>query len=495
MPKSIVWLTNAALRLIREALCWEQHELAAAAGVSPATISDYETGRLRRPLARERLDELAALMGAPKAAVEIALAALEAIRSLAGTGASGDVLALPRELREILELAAAKIWRLVREDFAETGQDLFLEAARAQAAVIWEAFRPLSHDERRALLDRSPALATWATVERLAHESERAAVRDLTDALALGALAVRAADLTPDPAPLRAAAKEYAWIYWGNARRVKGQLIEAEADFTRAKKEAPAPGQLPRSPFSRARMLDREASLRRAQRRFGEALELSDRAITVAFPSELGRLWLNRAFTFLQQGNPESAVAALQNTFEFFDERSEPRHLWGARFNLAASLLDLGRAAEAVPLLPGVRALAEERRDTIDLIRVNWLEGRTSLAFGDTQAATVTLELVCQAFTSREMDYDSALSALNLAECYLVAGRHSETRSLALKSARRFEALEIEREELTAVRLFLAAAKLERATAEQARQAYRALAAYGAQRGSSPAAPGQDADR
>lgn len=495
MPKSIVWLTNAALRLIREALSWEQRELAAAAGVSPATISDYETGRLREPLPREKLDELAALMGAPKAAVEIALGALEMIRALAGAGASDDVFELPRELREVLELAAAKIWRLVRQDFAEAGQDLLLEAARAQAVVVWEGLRPLSHDERRALLDRSPALATWATVELLAHESERAAVRDVEDALALGALAVRAADLASDPLPLKAAAKEYAWIYWGNARRVKGWLTEAEAAFTQAKREAPAPGTLLMSPFSRARMLDLEASLRRAQRRFGEALDLSDQAFAVAHHSDLGMLWLNRAFTFLQQGSPEAAVAALQDASENLGEQSEPRYRWVALINLAVCLLDLGRAAEAVPLLPGVRALAEERRDTIDLIRVNWLEGRTAHALGETQAATVKLELVCRDFTARGMDYDFALAALNLAECYLVAGRNAETHALALKSARRFEVLEIEREELTAVRLFLAAAKVERATAEQARLAYRALAAYGAQRGSSPAAPGLQADQ
>jgi transcriptional regulator with XRE-family HTH domain len=495
MPRSIVWLTNAALRLIREALGWEQRQLAAAAGVSPSTISDYEVGRLREPLERERLDELAALMGAPQAAVEIALGALELIRALAGAGASDDVFELPRELREVLELAAAKIWRLVRQDFAEAGRDLLLEAARAQAAVVWEGLRHLSHGERCALLDRSPALATWATVELLAHESERAAVRDVKDALALGALAVRAADLSSDPLPLKAAAKEYAWIYWGNARRVKGWLAKAEAAFTRAQREAQSAGPLAVSPFSRARMLDRQASLRRDQRRFEEALKLQDQAFSVAHPLELGMLWHNRAALLEQGGDAEAALSALREALANLDEKGEPRHLWGAQFNLAVCLLDLGRAAEAAPLLPGVRALAEERRDTIDLVRVSWLEGRTALALGDTQVATADLEQVWREFTAREMTYDSALSALNLAECHLVAGRLAETRALALQTAKIFEALEIEREELAAVRLFLASAELERATAEQARLAYRALAAYGVQRGLPPAEPGFQEDQ
>lgn len=493
MPKSIVWLTNAALRLIREALGWEQRELAAAAGVSPATISDYETGRLREPLVRERLDELAALMGAPKAAVEIALGSLELIRALAGAGASDDIFELPRELREVLELAAAKIWRLVRQDLAMGGRDLLLEAARSQAAVVWEGLRHLSHEGRCALLDRSPALATWATVELLAHESERAAVRDVKDALELGALAVRAADLSPDPPALKAAAKEYAWCYWGNARRVKGWLAKAEAAFAQAKREAPAPGTLSMSPFSRARMLDRESSLRRAQRRFEEALEVSDQAFAVALPSELGRLWLNRAFTLLQQGSPEAAVVALRGAFENLNEQSDPRHRLVALFNLVVCLLDLGRAAEAALLLPGVRTLAEEGRDTIDLVRLNWLEGRTGLALGETQIATAALEQVWLDFNSQGMTYDSALAALNLAECYLVAGWPAETRVLTSKSANVFRDLEIKREELAAVRLFLAAAELERATAEQARLAYRALASYGARRGYALATPDQEA--
>ncbi|HEV7672303.1 MAG TPA: helix-turn-helix transcriptional regulator [Thermoanaerobaculia bacterium] len=327
MPKPIVWLTNAALRLIREALCWEQRELAAAAGVSPDTISDYETGRLRKPLERERLDKLAALMGAPKAAVEIALGSLELIRALAGAGASDDVFELPRELREVLELAAAKIWRLVRQDFSEAGRDLLLEAARAQAAVVWEALRPLSHDGRRTLLDRSPALATWATVELLAHESERVAVRSVTDALALGALAVRAADLTSDPPPLKAAAKEYAWCYWGNARRVKGWFAKAEAAFACAKREAATAGQLAMSPFARAHVLDLEASLRRDQRQFEEALLLVDRAIDIDRKgADAVRLWLKRSAIHEQLGSPEASVEDLRHAFACLDETSEPRH-------------------------------------------------------------------------------------------------------------------------------------------------------------------------
>ncbi len=483
MPHPVDWLTNAALRLIREALGWEQKELAAMARVSPATISDYELGRHCEPLKRERLDQLAALMGAPKAAVEIAIAALEMIRALAGARAAEDGFELPHELSEVLELEAAKIWRMRRQDLLSAGWNLLVEAARAEAEAVWQALARRSYDERCFLLDHTPGYASWAAVERLAHESERAAARCVQDALEGGDLAVRTADRVPGPPALQAAAKEYAWCYWANARRVKGLHDEAEAAFDRAHQEAQGAGPPPMSPFSRARLLDLEASLRRARRRFGEALQLSDRALAVARPAEVGMLWLNRAAILEQSGDAEGAISALRQADAHLDESSEPRHRLVAVFNLAACLLDLGRAEEAAPLLPGVRALAEGRRETIDLVRVQWLEGRAAFALGDVAFATASLEQVWRDFTAHGLIYDAALSALNLAECYLATGRHEETRARARKAAGTFRDLDIEREELAAVRLFLASAELARATAEQARLAYRALAADRAQRG------------
>ncbi len=491
MPRQVPWLTNGALRLIREALGWDQRELAAAVEVSPDAISDYENCRLAHPLERARLEELVAAMGAPPAAIDVALGALEWIRSLAGAGTREDGLELPRELREVLAQAAARIGRMASQSLTEDGRNVLLDTARAQAAAVWEALRRQPDTTRQLLLDNMPGYATWATVERLAHESERAAARNVAEALTLGALAVSAADLVPGPPALQAAAREYAWRYLSNARRVKGLHAEAEVALTRAKREEPLACQLAMSPFSRARMLDLEASLRREQRRFEEALRLQDEALALAHPSELGLLWLNRAAVLEQSGNATAAISALQEALAHLDETSEPRHHLVACFNLAASLLDLGRAAEAVALLPKAREMAEERRDTIDVVRVQWLEGRAAAALGDPATAASSLEQVWQEFKGWEMHYDAALSALNLAECYLAGGRHAETRALARQAAGVFGKLEIKREEFKAVRLFLAAAELKRATVEQARLAYGALAAYRAQRGFSLAAPGR----
>src|SRR6185295_768042 len=143
------------------------------------------------------------------------------------------------------------------------------------------------------------------------------------------------------------------------------------------------------------------------------------------------------------------------------------------------TLLDLGRGGEATGLLPRVRALAEERRDALDLLRVLWLEGLAAAVGGDSEAASAGLSQVWRDFAARDRAYDAALAALDLAAVQLTAGHPAETRSLALQTAAIFRALDIEREGLAAVRLFLAAALQERATAEQAVAAHSALKAVG----------------
>ncbi|MEP7012090.1 MAG: hypothetical protein ABJC13_17335 [Acidobacteriota bacterium] len=229
------------------------------------------------------------------------------------------------------------------------------------------------------MIERTPGFATWALVEKLAHQSEKAAARDVEEALALGELGVWTADRLPDTAAFQAEAREYAWIYIGNAGRVKGLFDEAFAAFARAKEVAPPEGEA-FSPFSRARMLDREASLHREKRQFVTALDLQDRAFEVARPEERGFLWLSRALLFQQDNNPEGAISALQNACAALDERSEPRDRWGALFSLGVNLVELNRGGEAEALLPQIRSLAELRRDSLDLLRVLWLEGKAARA-------------------------------------------------------------------------------------------------------------------
>ncbi len=109
-----------------------------------------------------------------------------------------------------------------------------------------------------------------------------------------------------------------------------------------------------------------------------------------------------------------------------------------------------------------------------------WLEGKCAAALGEVETAAAKLDQVWRGFAALEIHYDAALAALDLAAIYLAAGWLAETRVLACQTAAIFRALKIEREELAAVHLFLAAAERERATVELARRAHRALVAFGA---------------
>ncbi len=474
--------TNAALKVIRDVLGLDQRVAAELIGISPGALGQLELGKQKKPLERERLEGYAAKWEAAPGAAESALTAVVSIRPDGEVEALGADL--PPEVRVDLEKTAANHYRQMRRELFEGARDLKFELARSEAAKFWENLRPLQQrlGERRKLIEGNPRCATWALVEKLAHESDRATVRDVEEALVLADLGVWTADRLHSPAEYQAGAREYSQVYLGNARRVKSWLDQADAAFARAKEVAATEETVP-SPFSRARIFDREASLHRAHRRFDKALALQDQAFEVAQPGELGSLWLNRSVLLQLSDNPAGAIEALQKANEAFDERSDPRDRWGALFNLSASLVDLGRGAEAEALLPQVRAFAEPRRDTFDLLRVNWLEGKAAAAMNRFEEATGKLAMVWREFAGLEIDYDAALAALDLAVVYLSAGKLGETKVLALQTAAVFHRLKIEQKELAAVRLFWEAAKRERATVDLARQAHRALVAFGASRG------------
>lgn len=472
--------TNAALTVIRNVLGLSQRKAAELAGISAGTLGNLELGKAKRPLERERLEGITATWRPAPAAVESALAAVESIRPDSSIQSAETYL--PAEVRADLEQAAATICRRVRHVLYEGARDQVMALARTEAASAWEVLRPLRKRpaDRRTAIEKMPGV-TWALVEKLAHESDRATVRDLDEAIGLAELALWAADRLTGAPELQAAAREYAWVYIGNARRTRGRYEESFAAFARAKEAAPPDGSP--SPFSRARVLDSEAKLYRDKRLFPEAFALHDRAFQAAQPAELGILWLGRAVIHQLSNDPVGAVAALQSACATFDERSDPRDRWVAQFNLAANLVELGRAEEAEALLPRVRALAEPRREALDLIRVLWLEGRIAAAAERFEEAAAALDQVWRDFAALEIAFDAALAALDLAAVHLTTGRLAETKTLAAQTVAIFRSLAIEREELAAVRLFLEGAGRERATLELAREARRALVATGAAHG------------
>jgi tetratricopeptide (TPR) repeat protein len=122
----------------------------------------------------------------------------------------------------------------------------------------------------------------------------------------------------------------YAWAHIANAHRVNNKLADADAAFVRAWElwgvGAPSdPEVLPEW-----RLLDLEASLRREQRHFPQALDLLDRALAASRGNQVAaaRILLNKEFVFEQTGDTAGAIAALAEAIPHVEASGDPRLLF-----------------------------------------------------------------------------------------------------------------------------------------------------------------------
>ncbi|HEY9423029.1 MAG TPA: helix-turn-helix domain-containing protein [Thermoanaerobaculia bacterium] len=466
MPPS----TSVALTLLRSARGWTQKELAEATGIPSGILSDYEKGR--RNLSRERLESLAAALGLGPEDIEMSFLYLGFIHS-SETPPDSPLALEDREGRAIKRVAAIiarKVTETVLAEMTRSRQAEKVQKARREAEELWERLKRYSPRERRVLVDSAREFHSWVLCERLCAESAKAAAADAGRALDLADLALRVAARVPGRVAWRSQVQGYAWAFIGNARRVASDLPGAEEAFGRA-------WDLWNSGVSNEwellpewRLLDLQASLRRAQRRLPEALDLLDRALATSRPGEQGRILLNKAFALEQLAEYERAIETLICAAPLVDAHKEPRLLFALRFNLAVNLCHLGRQGEAWTLVPEVRDLALQLGNPPDLVRVLWLEGRIVAELGRRQEAITAMEQVRNEFVAWGLAYDMALVSLELAVFYLEAGCTAEVKNLARQMTPVFQAQGVHREALLALRLFCEAVDKETITAEMARR-------------------------
>ena len=462
-----------ALIYLRLERGWLQKELAAQKGLSDyRPISRYESGE--NTLKREELDALAALLGHSREAVD-ALLFTHSLVSPSPQEAFSPLALTSGELRRIDRAAIAEGWTRaedIRQQLTARKRKHKAEVARREAGELWELLRSCGWEARRELVTDAPEFQVWGLAERVCEASVRAAASDPQEALALADLALLIAERVEGSEDWRRRVQGFAWAHMANARRVANDLSGADEAFARAwdlwrADAASDPHLLPEW-----RMLDLEASLRRAERRFAEALELLDRAFRAAIashhPIALGRILLNKEHVCSQMGDLEGALAALREAAPFVDASGNPRLLFALRFNMADNLCQLDRHAEAADLLPVVRELAERLGNELDLVRVVWLTARVATGRGLWEEAIDGLEQVRRDFTARGLPYDAALSSLDLAVLYLKEGRTGEVKALAREMAPIFQAQGIAREALASLTLFRDAAQQDTATVELA---------------------------
>jgi tetratricopeptide (TPR) repeat protein len=475
MADSIPPALARAFTALRASRGWGQGELARALGLRGNLLSEYETGH--KPLSRERLEELIAPMGLGADDVDLTLFWLDLTDRRASGPLGAPFAPDPRDLRRIRR-AAASAGRAAVEatlaTLARAWQAREVRRARSRATAELARLRSLPKEDRRLLVEEAEEYRSWALCEATCAASEKAAADDAREALELAQLALLIAERAAGDEAWRARLEGYAWAFLGNAKRVGSDLQGAEDAFARSRARwttgATAPG-----PLDVGRLLDLEASLRRDQRQWTEALDLLDRALAATRgPEAAGRILLKKAFTCEQMGDCEEAIEALERAAPLIDRNREPRLIFALRFNLAVNLCHLGRYAEAAPLVAAARELAVALRNDLDLLRVLWLEARVAAGLGRRTEAAAALRQVRRDFAVRGLAYDAALSTLDLAVVLLDEGRAGEVRALAPEALPIFGSLGLQLEALQALRVFWQAEQ-EAATADLGRRLLRFL--------------------
>ena len=469
--------------LLRGLRFWSKTQLAEASGVDKSQISRYELGH-EAPSSRT-LERLAVASGVPPFLIESITAFVRRLRqAMAGQGRPAQDAGPRRAAESPGSTARRVVAESLDRAISQARSELKLLASRREAAsgaagesghvgveALWERLRRFSAQERRVLVKGALEYQDPLLAQRLCEESVKAAASDAGVALTLAELALLIAGLVPGASACRSSLQGYAWAFVSNARRVANDMQEAEDAFARVwqlwKEE-----DLSAYPFvlNKARLFDLEASLRRDQRRFAEALELHDRALAASRPEEVGYRLVNKAKVEEELGDFEGALATLQQAVPLIEEQGEPRLIFVLRFNSAVNLLHLGRMDEAEELLAVAGAAAVSLGNELDLLRVRWLESRVHTGHGRTTEAIVSFDGVRREFAARGMAYDAALATLELASLYLEEERTREVKALAREMAPIFQAQGIHREALAALQLFGDAAEREAISLEMARR-------------------------
>ncbi len=461
-------------RLLRALSGLSQIAFGKKTGRSPVRIDQWEQGspipgepdlkalaELGAGISRDDAGELLELYETQRSAFR---------RSLDGAGALLDGLTAA-----MIRHGASAVRRLLTLPAAERPPS---PGDRAEAEVRFAELRRLSRRARLAVVRLNEDYQGWALAERCCAESEAEASRDLASAAGWARLALAVAWRVKGPKGWRLRVRAYAMAHWMNILRVRGRLEAAEICLVRWAKPLWEEGADPWGLLDPGRLLDLEGSLRRTQRRFGEALGLFEKAETVSHHVE--RVLIKRGGTYAVMGDYGRALATFLKAGPGVEALGDSRLLYMQRFNLAVIHTHLGNHAQAEDLVKLVRGLAEGLGDRIFLIRVTWLEGRILAGLGQRDGARRLLAEARQKFEQEKMTFDVALCLLEEAGLLLAAGHTREVKALTLELTGAFQSKGVHLEAQKALRLFQQAVETDAATAELARNvlAYLFLARH-----------------
>ncbi|HEY0554528.1 MAG TPA: helix-turn-helix transcriptional regulator [Thermoanaerobaculia bacterium] len=452
------------MRLVRALSGETQKELAERTGIHPVLLAQYELDQVEP--GPENLESVTRAGGLTIAAGEEILRFANTMRQPRERAGQGEA----DLVHELLAGLVSGVYRRLLRLPPPAGQPVSED--RLQAAELWFRLKDLGESQALAVIRIAREFQSWALVERLCDESVVQASRDVERAGFLARLAREVAERIPGSEGWRRRVCSFAVAHIANVLRVAGKLKAAAFLFDEAWRLWHA-GSDPDALLDPGRLLDLEASLCRDQRRFAEALALLEQARNVS--RSQGRILIKKGFTLEVMGEYERAIETLLEAEALPDVKADPRLRYILHCNLALDFCHVGRFAEASELARKARHAASEMGDAITILRLTWIEGLIAAGLGQTAEALMLLAHARQEFTDRNMGYDVALALLEEAALLLDEGRTAEVKELTRDLPTIFEAEEVHREALAALRLFHEAAGREAATAELARRVLRYL--------------------
>jgi tetratricopeptide (TPR) repeat protein len=359
---------------------------------------------------------------------------------------------------------------LDRSEVLMADQERAIAKERSVAPGVFVELMKLSPEQRRLLIRNSPRFRTWGLCELLLERCIATAVRDPREAEELASLALEVVARLDSSFYRKGLVQDLharAWGYFGNALRVGSDLHSAENAFLKAEAYLQKGS---RDPVELAVFLDLKASLRRAQRRFPEALEFLRRAVSIfsrhGHPHRAGRSLINMSTIHHCAGHLNDAIPLLYEALKMIDSDQEPRLELCARHNLIDDLAETGRFLEAQRLYRETRPLYRNFPDAVTQNRRRWVKGKISAGLGQTVQAERLLLAGRDGFIAESIPYDTALVSLELAALYAREGRTADLKRLAQEMLPIFSSLQIHREALAALTFLRKALDAERASLE-----------------------------
>lgn len=345
-----------------------------------------------------------------------------------------------------------------------------LARERSEAPGLFVELLDYSPDQRKVLLQNSSRFQTWGLFELLIERSFEMGIRDPGYAEELGRSALLLSNcLDPEiyGPELVEDLRARAWAYIGNACRLRSDLRGAEESFVKAYDHLQKGT---KDPLERALLLDREASLRRDQRRFEEAFRLLRRAVKIFLQSgqnhQAGRALVKLATVHHDTGNLAEAISLLDEALELIDPEEEPRLVLCARHNLIDDLAESGRYLEAQRHYREARSLYHSFSDAWTQNRRKWVKGKISCGLGQFEQAESLFLAAREGFVQEGIPFDTALVSLDLALLYAKQRRTADLKRLAEEMVPIFSSLHIHREALAALAFLKQAAEAEHATVD-----------------------------